>query len=371
MRDALIMISDIELSLIQRYITADLPATERETMWAWITADPERQRSHDALADLWATSATLGPRVELAPARERFQTFMQGHPVSSRSVAAPRRFTMGSGRAWGGRWAWTAGAAAIVCGVGIATLVGSRSKPVPAETRYATTAGQISHVVVPGGSSMTLAPATSVTVSRGASTTVEVVGEAYFSVTPSSKHPFIVRTSNSVVRVLGTSFSVRRYGSDTRTQVVVEEGKVAVHAERQGIVRSLATPVIAQTVAQVSDSGVSVTPVADTRTLTGWRTGMLVFNDTPVRDVVAEIARCYNAVIRVEGKELANETLILEVAIRRQSLDQVLGIVGLATNAHIRRDGTVFVLVPGRSGVAPHKQRQQQLLPQSEKSYGR
>jgi ferric-dicitrate binding protein FerR (iron transport regulator) len=98
---------------------------------------------------------------------------------------------------------------------------------------------------------------------------------------------------------------------------------------------------------------------------------MLIFTGAPVREVVAELARCYNAVIRVDGKDLANERVGLEVAVRRVSLSQVLDLVGVAANAHVRRDGDAFVLVPGRDVATPRDKQQPKPLPQPEKIYGR
>ena len=56
---------------------------------------------------------------------------------------------------------------------------------------------------------------------------VRVEGEVYFEVSKDSARPFLVRTGDVVVKVLGTSFNVRAYpGEEYKTTLV--EGSVAV-----------------------------------------------------------------------------------------------------------------------------------------------
>lgn len=49
------------------------------------------------------------------------------------------------------------------------------------------------------------------TVFKGKERVVSLEGEAYFKVTKDAKHPFIVKSGNLQVRVLGTEFNVRSY----------------------------------------------------------------------------------------------------------------------------------------------------------------
>ncbi|MBW8682944.1 FecR family protein [Chitinophaga rhizophila] len=53
-------------------------------------------------------------------------------------------------------------------------------------------------------------------------------GEAYFEIAKDAAHPFIVKTQQMRVRVLGTSFSVRDYKEEDRATVSVNSGRVAL-----------------------------------------------------------------------------------------------------------------------------------------------
>ena len=65
------------------------------------------------------------------------------------------------------------------------------------------------------------------TVFKGKERVVSLEGEAYFNVTKNTEHPFIVKSGNVQVRVLGTEFNMCSYTPDN-VRVTLIEGKVAV-----------------------------------------------------------------------------------------------------------------------------------------------
>ncbi|QHS63666.1 FecR family protein [Chitinophaga agri] len=55
-------------------------------------------------------------------------------------------------------------------------------------------------------------------------------GEAYFEIAKDAAHPFVVKTQQMRVRVLGTSFSVRDYKEEHKASVSVNSGRVALES---------------------------------------------------------------------------------------------------------------------------------------------
>jgi transmembrane sensor len=55
-------------------------------------------------------------------------------------------------------------------------------------------------------------------------------GEAYFEIAKDAAHPFVVKTQQMRVRVLGTSFSVRDYKGEEKASVSVNSGRVALES---------------------------------------------------------------------------------------------------------------------------------------------
>lgn len=91
---------------------------------------------------------------------------------------------------------------------------------------YTTSAAQRANITLSDGSNVTLAPSTTL---RVTGREIELNGEALFIVSHKNETPFTVKTGNTVTKVLGTMFSVRRYADDEQVRVAVAEGKVSVN----------------------------------------------------------------------------------------------------------------------------------------------
>jgi transmembrane sensor len=63
---------------------------------------------------------------------------------------------------------------------------------------------------------------------------VFLVGEAYFDVQENEKQPFVVKTSDVLVEVLGTKFNVTAYPEDFAVQTVLAEGSVEIKSAGAG-----------------------------------------------------------------------------------------------------------------------------------------
>ena len=199
-------------------------------------------------------------------------------------------------------------------------------------------------------------------------------GEAMFTVERDVHRPFRVITNAITVEALGTQFNVRRRASDTVVTVV--EGRVAVvgpagHAPavareapkkggdvlHPGSPRSVASrayeagrPPPAGSLAVVG-AGEQVRVSTDgsvqeeaLQNVTAWRQRQLVFNDTPLADVIDEVSR-YNAKPRlhIEGNALGARQLNgVFAADDPESLVQFLQREGFA----VRREGDDIFIGP-------------------------
>jgi ferric-dicitrate binding protein FerR (iron transport regulator) len=234
---------------------------------------------------------------------------------------------------------------------------------------YRTAPAQQATVRLVDGSTMTLAPATTVRVTP---TAVTVAGQAYFDITHRSTQLFVVQTANAEVRVLGTRFVVRQYPGEPVSQVVVADGKVDV-AHRTTRLDHQRTLLTARMLGRVTDmpgdSGVTVSRDIAVEDYVGWTHGTLVFTSARLHDVVAELGRAYGVEIRVLDSTLASQPLTFVARVRTQPITQVLDFIGRVTEAHSTRvDSTTFMLTPGRaSTTAPHRT----LISSQEQQYGR
>jgi transmembrane sensor len=113
-------------------------------------------------------------------------------------------------------------------------------------------------------------------------------GEAFFQVAKDPHRPFVVGVDGTRVIAVGTAFSVRRDGDDVL--VVVSEGEVKIETEGH-------SPILARagSVAHKRREGTTLAPMpaSELDAALSWRTGFLVFRNTPLAAAAAEFNR-YN-----------------------------------------------------------------------------
>jgi ferric-dicitrate binding protein FerR (iron transport regulator) len=194
---------------------------------------------------------------------------------------------------------------------------------------------------------------------------------------PHSDRPFIVGTANTVVRVLGTTFSVRQYPRETVSRIMVVDGRVAltrVSAPEAGASRASATRVSATRVltarmsAVVSDSGMMVATQVPTSDALAWTQGRLVFRSAPLSEVVTELARAYGMNIRLVDTTLATQPVTMAASIDRDPLSSVLDFLTLVMDAHYTCSGRECVISRGRAVKSAPRSRN---ILQQEFHYGR
>nr|WP_312989844.1 FecR domain-containing protein [Comamonas koreensis] len=127
-------------------------------------------------------------------------------------------------------------------------------------------------------------------------------GEAFFKVAADTSRPFTVDSGHSQVRVVGTAFNVR--AAPPQLTVKVLEGKVEVRPDRRrGDQRALL--LTAGTGVRIDPATGQHAPVAAPASMVGdWRNGQLVFEQTPLADVAAELARYLGEPVSVDGAQL-------------------------------------------------------------------
>lgn len=195
-------------------------------------------------------------------------------------------------------WKPAALAASLALALGLGSLLMRASEPVTlvAAQQFDTPVGGRREIGLPDGSLIELNTATVLKTSV-TDTHREVwlnEGEAYFEVKHREAVPFIVHAGPKTVTVLGTRFVVRRQGNDVTVSVV--EGRVRVEdvgANQDEHVAMMT--VTAGDVVFAAGNSTLLVPNQQRRVerSLAWRDGLLRFDQTPLRDAVAEFNR-YN-----------------------------------------------------------------------------
>lgn len=244
-----------------------------------------------------------------------------------------------------GRWAGYAVIAVLVSIVSIET--GRNIWPSKSDvTEYrtlATARGQRARVQLPDGSTALLAPETRIRYASDfgkSSRTVELDGQALFTVTHAEGAPFTVSAGPATTRVLGTSFSIRKYADDSTTQVIVAEGKVSVansHSASPAILTSGGS-------ASVSKQGiVAIERSTDVASALAWTQGRLEFTRTPLSAVVSDASRMYNMDIRISSPKLASQ--LVTGVIDQPSPDDAVAMLAATFGVRAERRGNTITLM--------------------------
>lgn len=178
---------------------------------------------------------------------------------------------------------------------------------------------------------------------------VYLSGEARFAVTKNSAKPFLVHAGEVVTRVVGTQFTVRAFGAESRVQVQVQSGQVSVYqydapatAGRTRGVMLLPNQqvVFDRTTARFDKSLVdSPAPTAIERIR---KAPTFVYNDTPILQVLQELETAYGIPIRYDREALA--TCQLNATLTNESFAQKLTIVCATVGATYEIiDGQVLI----------------------------
>lgn len=283
-----------------RLRSADCTAADREAFAAWCAADPAHAEAFDglqsgiaALKDAYATS----PR--LRAMRDQART-LKPAPQPWRIAAGVAAGILALGAIGGGVIYSQRGGE----GSSLATMELPRGAP----SVYQTAVGERTSVTLSDGSVVTLNTQSRMVVNYtdGRRDVTLVAGQAMFDVAKNAARPFVVTAGSRQVTAVGTAFDVRL--DRKQVKVTLLEGKVKVEPAKGSLWRAL--PMGERDLAPGQQLVASnTTPVvnvaaADVATETSWREGVVVFNDTPLAQAVAEINRYAAEPITVGDREL-------------------------------------------------------------------
>ncbi|MFK4753541.1 FecR family protein [Oceanobacter antarcticus] len=115
-------------------------------------------------------------------------------------------------------------------------------------------------------------------------------GEFFVNVAKNPNRPFIVISGTTRSQAVGTAYNVRQLESGT-TRVTVTEGIVVVSLPHTSATRQQTAHVSANQSVDMTNSRIGTVVTVAANATTAWQTGALVFNQQPLREVLAEINR--------------------------------------------------------------------------------
>jgi transmembrane sensor len=340
--------SDMDWELLDRYLSGQASAEERERVEAWLAEDPEHWVQLTALRDAIANAALTESAIEEAKVEiwGRLEREMGGAADPSgggrqrRPARRARDFAPSSRRPWVTAGQLVAALLLAVVGGSALGVLLFRWRPLAPEVvmRSATTTpGQRAVFRLPDGTRVVLGVASTLRYPDEfgrASREVSLEGEAYFEVVHDEERPFVVRAGDLIAKDLGTEFTVRAYPEDAGARVVVRAGRVAIRAAADGGRERVVAP------GKLGRLGAGREPTvepADTAVWFAWTEGRLVLDGIPLREALPQLSRWFDLDFSLGDSALGE--VPLSATLRTQPTPDVLNNLAASLGMKQRRDG--------------------------------
>ncbi len=134
---------------------------------------------------------------------------------------------------------------------------------------------------------------------------VKLEGEAYFEVAKAytkkakgkahNRLPFLVKTSNQVIEVLGTQFNVMAYSDETATKTTLIEGLVSLKTNKDHLK-------LVPGEQGILHNATFYKTVVDVNQQTAWKDSKFIFYETELQEAMKDLSRWYNLDVVYEGK---------------------------------------------------------------------
>jgi ferric-dicitrate binding protein FerR (iron transport regulator) len=163
---------------------------------------------------------------------------------------------------------------------------------------------------------------------------VSLTGEAYFEVVENIHKPFIVKTDNSEVKVLGTSFNINAYKGMKRERISLVSGKVEVKIKASNILSLLSHGEEISIDIQEGTGSINRFNISE---VVGWKDGLLVFNEANLDQIFLKLETWYGVEIALQNKPM--EPWKFNGYFKGQSLEVVLNRLGFAKDFKYKIEG--------------------------------
>jgi len=208
-----------------------------------------------------------------------------------------------------------------------------------------TAKGQIELIELPDGTSIWLNADSKLRYPdkfKGDTREIALLGEAFFKVAHDNSHPFIIHSGKINTTVLGTSFNIRAYNDDKTIKIAVLTGEVGITTPNSAVKHPvmMLTPNM-QAVFTKTDQTLVAEKLNDASLIISWRQGELQYRNAPLSDVLADLQRKYNVVIKADKGLLGCR---LYADFNNLPLQKVLKLIDALIDSRVVKEGNGYRL---------------------------
>lgn len=199
------------------------------------------------------------------------------------------------------------------------------------------TQNKIEEVKLPDGSIITLNHNSTIKFPEnfsGKTRIIEFNGEAFFSIEKNPNKPFIIKTNNAKVKVLGTSFNVK--SNKNNIIVNVKTGKVQLSGINKKSIK-----LTAGEEGKIKNNEISKSKEFNKNYLS-WKTKTFVFNNIKLSKVLSEISKAYHTEIIPETEEIGE--ISFSSTLNNLQIDVLLDVICSPENlTYTKKDGKIII----------------------------
>lgn len=164
-------------------------------------------------------------------------------------------------------------------------------------------------------------------------------GEAYFNVAHDKKHPFIVRTGELDIRVLGTKFTVNASSMISQITATLIEGSIDVSNKKEHVLMKPGQ----QMIYDVDKSKILLSNLENANREIRWIDNVWVLTNTPLLDVCQRLERKFNVKFVITSPHLIDKSFTGEFY-TNESLESILETMKVSASFSYERNGNRVIL---------------------------
>ncbi len=359
---------------VSRFVSGSYTPGEYEAFLHWVDEAPLKEleqviTGYEGLSEKWTLGAPVSAGwidqleskldkadVEFAEAKLAEARLAEAKQPAEMDPRTPARKPVPV-RKMKRAWTWTAIAACVIALAGICAylyvnrsglLKGSSVNSAETLSILSVPRGQTGWVQLPDGSKVWLNSESTLRYPlrplRERKGRVELSGEALFEIAQNASSPFLVRSGDIQVQVLGTRFDMKTYADEPVGKIALLDGSVKIIRGGESVVLNQGD----QAEIQISSPGSKADPIrvnhgVDLEWVLAWKDGYMQFNNDDLETVMRDIARNYDYKIQYEGK--IDEKRFTGKFSRREDISSILKILELQ-HVHFKINGKVITVMP-------------------------
>lgn len=209
----------------------------------------------------------------------------------------------------------------------------------PVKTISTARGQNLNAVLLPDGSRVWLNAESSISYDSAFQTRlIKLKGQAFFNVHHLENNSFTVVADQLQATVMGTSFDVMAYPDRKTMKIAVRTGKVQVKNNQDA-------PFILEkgSVLRVTGAHTDIEQGTDTSSIGAWTEGRLIYKNEKIGDVIADMARVFDAQIDIARSTLKEEQIVASFD-KKEGLYTALNTICRITDSQLFQKNGIYTI---------------------------